>query len=370
MRYGLFMQPSHPPSRSVAEGIEQDLRIIEWCDQLGFHEVWVGEHLAAPWEPYPACDLILAQAIPRTDRIVLCAGAYVVPFYHPAALALRIAQLDHMAQGRFICGIAAGSIATDFALLGVDAAAGQQRDMMREAVEIILRMWAEPDSEWVYNGRHWTVTNPAPFLAFRSHMRPFQQPRPPIGIAGLSPRSDSIRFAGENGFLPLSLTFNAEYLRDHWKVMEEGAASAGRGCDRQDWRVIRDVFVADTDAEAKAWVRSSLWAGMWLEQNLPLLAAFDWLPFIKHDPAVADADVDIDYLIDNLWLVGSPETVTQKLVDTYEVLGGFGTVVVNKYDYGDTPVAYRRSLALLATEVMPAVNRRLDARAAPTTARP
>ena len=39
------------------------------------------------------------QAIPRTERITLCAGAYVVPFYHPAALALRIAQLDHMAQG-------------------------------------------------------------------------------------------------------------------------------------------------------------------------------------------------------------------------------------------------------------------------------
>ena len=52
----------------------------------------------------------------------------------------------------------------------------------------------------------------------------------------------------------------------------------------------------------------------------------------------------------------------QKLIDTYDVLGGFGTVVVNKYDYGDTPVAYRRSLELLAAEVMPAVDRRLSAR--------
>jgi alkanesulfonate monooxygenase SsuD/methylene tetrahydromethanopterin reductase-like flavin-dependent oxidoreductase (luciferase family) len=166
----------------------------------------------------------------------------------------------------------------------------------------------------------------------------------------------------------LSLTFNAEYLRDHWRVMEEGAASAGRTCDRQDWRVIRDVFVADTDAEAKAWVRSSHWAGMWREQNLPLLTAFEWLPYVKHDAAVADADVDVDYLIDNLWIVGSPETVTQKLLDTYEVLGGFGTLVLNKYDYGDTPVAYRRSLELLATEVMPEVNRRLDARVASAVA--
>jgi alkanesulfonate monooxygenase SsuD/methylene tetrahydromethanopterin reductase-like flavin-dependent oxidoreductase (luciferase family) len=141
--------------------------------------------------------------------------------------------------------------------------------------------------------------------------------------------------------------------------MEEGAASAGRTCDRQDWRVIRDIFVAETDAEAKQWVRSSHWAGMWLEQNLPLLKAFEWLPFVKHDPAVADDDVDIDYLIDNLWLVGSPETVAEKLLETHEVLGGFGTVIVNKYDYGETPDAYHRSLELLAHEVMPRVDRSL-----------
>jgi hypothetical protein len=35
----MFMQPSHPPERDVLEGIEQDLRIIEWCDQLDFSEV-------------------------------------------------------------------------------------------------------------------------------------------------------------------------------------------------------------------------------------------------------------------------------------------------------------------------------------------
>ena len=359
MRLGMFMQPAHPPERDVGEGIEQDLRIIEWCDQLGFDEVWVGEHLAAPWEPYPACDLILAQAIPRTEQITLCAGAYVVPFYHPAALALRIAQLDHMAKGRFICGIAAGSIATDFSLLHVDAMAGEQREMMREAVEIILHLWDDPDHPWEHHGKHWTVVNPEPFLAFRSHMRPYQQPRPPIGIAGLSPRSDTIRFAGEMGFLPLSLTFNAPYLRDHWTVMEEGAASTGRSCDRQDWRVVRDVFVAETDAEAKEWVRSSLWAAMWQQQNLPLLKVFAWLDYLKHDPAVPDEAVDLDYLIDHLWLVGSPETVTEKILWTNDVLDGFGTLVVNKYDYGETPDAYHRSLDLLATEVMPEVNRKL-----------
>ena len=97
------------PSVSIDDGIEQDLRIIEWSTSSGYSEVWVGEHLTAPWEPYPACDLIMAQAHAAHRSTSCCAsGAYMLPFYHPAELALRIAQLDHMAQGRFICGVAAG----------------------------------------------------------------------------------------------------------------------------------------------------------------------------------------------------------------------------------------------------------------------
>ncbi len=356
MRWGMFMQPSHPPGRAIYDAVEQDLRIIEWCDQLGYSEVWVGEHLTAPWEPLPACDLILAQAIHRTEQITLCSGAYVLPFYHPAALALRIAQLDHMARGRFICGIAAGSIVTDFSLVDVDGASGQNRDMMHESFEIMKRIWTEPDTPWEFTGKFWTVKNPEPFLGYGPHLEPFQKPYPRIGIAGLSPRSETIRYAGEQGAIPLSLTFNVSYLREHWDMMMEGAASAGRTCDRNDWRVIRDVFVAETDEEARNWVKSSLQAEHWLSANFPLLRAFNWVQFLKHDPSFPDEKVDIDYLIDHLWLVGSPETVTRRLRETNEALDGFGTIVLNKYDYGDTPDAYHRSLQLFAEEVMPAFN--------------
>ena len=33
---------------------------------------------------------------------------------------MRIAQLDHMARGRFMCGIAAGSVPTDLTQSGVE----------------------------------------------------------------------------------------------------------------------------------------------------------------------------------------------------------------------------------------------------------
>jgi alkanesulfonate monooxygenase SsuD/methylene tetrahydromethanopterin reductase-like flavin-dependent oxidoreductase (luciferase family) len=350
----MFMQPSHPPERETYDGIHQDLATIEWMDQLGYSEVWLGEHLAAPWEPFPACDLILAQAIDRTSQIKLCSGAYVATFYHPAALAHRIMQLDHMLQGRFMCGIAAGGIPTDFPLVGIDPTTGKNREMMRESIEIMLKIWTEIDGPWEYKGRYWTVRNPEPVGGYRPHLRPYQKPHPPIGIASISPNSSSIRYAGTMGFLPMSLTFNVDYLKDHWTQVSEGAAEAGRPVDRRDWRLVREIHVAESDKEAKEWVRNSYMAAHWNAENLPFLGSVGWLQYLKHDPAVPDDAIDIDYLIDNLWLVGSPETVTKKLVDVYERTGGFGTILYQKYDFGDDREAYFRSLQLFAEEVVPA----------------
>ncbi|HJY79518.1 MAG TPA: LLM class flavin-dependent oxidoreductase, partial [Candidatus Binatia bacterium] len=102
MKAGVFMMPSHPPERDFYAGHQWDLEHLELCDKLGFHEAWVGEHFTAPWEPNPAPDLLIAQALLRTKSIKLCPGAHLLPYHHPTELAHRVAFLDHMAQGRFM----------------------------------------------------------------------------------------------------------------------------------------------------------------------------------------------------------------------------------------------------------------------------
>jgi alkanesulfonate monooxygenase SsuD/methylene tetrahydromethanopterin reductase-like flavin-dependent oxidoreductase (luciferase family) len=51
--------------------------------------------------------------------------------------------------------------------------------------------------------------------------------------------------------------------------------------------------------------------------------------------------------------VGSPATVSQKLNDIYEEVGGFGTLLLFCFDYSENPNAWRHSMELLAKEVMP-----------------
>ena len=88
MKYGMFMMPSHPPERELYAAHQWDLDCLQLADELGFSEAWIGEHFTSPWEPIPAPDLMIAQALMRTKNIKLCTGVHLLPYHHPAELGL------------------------------------------------------------------------------------------------------------------------------------------------------------------------------------------------------------------------------------------------------------------------------------------
>ena len=93
----------------------------------------------------------------ETSRIRLAPGGFLLPYHHPAELANRVAMLDHMAQGRLNFGVAASGLPSDWAMFNVDGMAGQHREMTREALDIILKLWSE-DEPFDYPGKYWKVT--------------------------------------------------------------------------------------------------------------------------------------------------------------------------------------------------------------------
>lgn len=355
MKAGLFMMPSHPPERKLYDGQQWDLQVLRWADEYGFSEAWIGEHYTSPWEPNPSPDLLITQALLQTKNIRLGPGGHLLPYHNPAELACRVAFLDHLAQGRLNFGVAASGLPSDWKMFNVDGMAGVNRRMTREALDIILRLWSE-DEPFEYRGEFWNTDGiEQMYTNLRHHIKPFQQPHPPIGVAGLTPNSDTLKMAGEHGFWPMSLNINPQYAATHWHAVEEGAARTGKTPHRSDWRVVREVLVADTDAEAHRWSAGSHMGRMMNEYLLPLLGAFGFTEMYKHDPSVPDADVNANYLVDHGWLVGSPETVTEKLMEQHEALGGFGVLLVLGFDYMENPEPWRRSMELLMKEVMPKV---------------
>ena len=139
--------------------------------------------------------------------------------------------------------------------------------------------------------------------------RPYQKPHPPIGVAGVTPKSASHRYAGERGWYSISINFAAPpTLRAHWENYAEGARAAGRTPDRHLWRIARDVFVGETTAQARAYALSGAMARGFAGYILPLFDdAPERLAVFKRDPAMANKDITVEYLADTIWTVGDPD---------------------------------------------------------------
>jgi alkanesulfonate monooxygenase SsuD/methylene tetrahydromethanopterin reductase-like flavin-dependent oxidoreductase (luciferase family) len=357
MKLGALLMPSHPPERSIRDGQRWDLNDLERLDALGFEEAWIGEHFTAAWEPCPAPDLLIAQALLRTKRIRLGPLSHLLPFHHPVELAHRIAYLDHMAEGRYQVGVGIGVLPTDHDLFALDASNGQNRRMTFEAIDMMTRLWTDGASD--FRGEFWSMGETrSELVGLGHHLVPFQKPYPPIVITALTAGSENHKLAGEKGYIPVSLSVDpdASVTAKHWDAVVEGAARSGRTPNRDDWRIIRDVYVAPTDAEARELAIGGIMGRCWREFLLPIYLGLGLGPFLKRDPSMPDEAIDLEYLADNLWLVGSPETVADRILNLQAQTGGFGHLTIVSYDATDERESWDRSLQLLMSDVLPRIN--------------
>jgi alkanesulfonate monooxygenase SsuD/methylene tetrahydromethanopterin reductase-like flavin-dependent oxidoreductase (luciferase family) len=354
MRYGYFMMPLHPPGADLSVTLQTDLAQLIRLDELGFAEAWIGEHFTAEWENIAAPDLVIAAALQHTEHIVLGTGVSCLPNHQPFQLAHRIALLDHLARGRFFWGIGSGGFPGDFEVAGIDPRSGQQRQLAVDAVDAILQLWTDPrPGTYRQHGWQYTVPEPDPRIAKHVWLQPYQQPYPPIAVAGVTERSETLALAGERGWMPLSINFvTPRVLRGHWDSIAAGAARAGRTPQRSTWRICRAVHVAETDAQARHEALTGALGRDYRDYVLPLLASGRGLSGLKTTPDLPDHEITLDYLCDHLWLVGSPETVARKIRALFTAVGGFGGLLIGATDWTE-PALWDRSMVLFATEVVP-----------------
>ena len=330
MEVGYFTMPLHPPGSDMAQTLEDDLGQIVTLDELGYKEAWIGEHFTAEWENIPAPDLFIAQALSLTKNIVLGTGVTCMPNHNPFMIAHRIAQLDQMARGRFHWGVGSGGFPGDFQVFGVDPSTGEQRTIFSESIELILQLWNDP-RPGTYENNYWKFTIPEPVdeVGLRLHTKPYQSPHPPISVAGVTRKSETLVMAGERGWIPMSINLvPASVLVTHWDAVEEGAAKTGRVPDRRQWRIAREVYIADTTEQAREEAIAGMMGRDFTGYFLKLLPKAKQLDLLKNDPNMSDSDVTLDYLADNIWIVGSPDDVEVKLRELYEATGGFGVLLL------------------------------------------
>ncbi len=77
---------------------------------------------------------------------------------------------------------------------------------------------------------------------------------------------------------------------------------------------------------------------------------------VKPDQAMPDEAVTVDAIKRGMIIAGSPRRVLDQLVALRDEIGHFGTLLMAGHDW-DQPKLWRRSMELLATDVMPRLAR-------------
>ncbi|MEA3056527.1 MAG: limonene 1,2-monooxygenase [Actinomycetota bacterium] len=336
MRFGIFMAPFHPDGQNPTLALHRDLALIEHLDHLGFDEAWIGEHHSAGYEIIASPEVFIAHAAARTTHIKLGTGVSSLPYHHPLMLADRIVLLDHLTKGRTMFGVGPGALPSDAFMMGIPT--DKQRERMEESLDVILRLFR---GERVTHESDWFVLRDA-----QLQLAPYSD----IDIAVAAQVSPSgPRCAGRFGLGLLSIGATSaggfDVLGMHWNVMEERGAEFSQQVDRNKWRLVGPMHIAETEEQARKDVEFGLQ---------------DWLDYFQKVAALplapeTDNPAEIVEAMNNsgLAVIGTPDQAAaqiQRLVDQSD--GGFGAYLFMAHEWANTE-ATKHSYELFARYVMP-----------------
>jgi alkanesulfonate monooxygenase SsuD/methylene tetrahydromethanopterin reductase-like flavin-dependent oxidoreductase (luciferase family) len=358
MKLGFFTMPLHPVGKDWRRTLAEDREAILLAEELGFEEAFIGEHVTDLAETITSCLIFIATLARDTKRIKLGSGTVNLANRHPAATAAEIAMVDTLLEGRFILGVGPGGLPSDaemFQTMDEDRNA-----IFVESMDHMIALWTK-EPPYRLEGKRWRLTTErtfAPDIGMGAMLKPWQKPHPPIVVTAILPSSNGIAAAAERGWTPISANFVHPWvIKTHWPKYAEGCALAGRSASPDDWRVAKSIFVADDDATVRRVTRApgNVFADYF--HNLQRKAQRTrGNALFKHDPSVPDSAVTQAYMTDQLLIAGTVNEVVEKLLAFREFIGPFGTLLYCGHDWADAP-AMRRSMELMAEEVMPRVNR-------------
>jgi probable F420-dependent oxidoreductase len=163
----------------MAQGKPDLTKIIDLAEQAeasGFDSVWVGDSILA--RPRLEALTTLAAVAARTTRVKLGTAVLLPALRHPVVLANEAANLDILSNGRIILGLGIAAkhpaVEREFSACGV--AFNRRIGMFEEAVELMRRLWTEP--QVTFAGRHFELQDTSLGL------RPIQPSGIPLWLAG------------------------------------------------------------------------------------------------------------------------------------------------------------------------------------------
>lgn len=344
LKFGVFVAPHHPHNADPALQLRQDLRLMTELDDMGFDEIWVGEHHSNGSEIISAPDLFLAAAAENTKNVKLGTGVVSMSYHHPFITASRIAQLDNMTRGRVIFGTGPGKLPLDAHMMGIDTKV--QRRRQKEALEAVVPLL---NGEIVDMETDWFTLRDAAV-----HLLPYNGPGA-MEIAAASIASPSgPELCGTLGLSLLSLAAGTakgfDALPKNWEAYEQVSAAHDHEARRESWRILEPMFLGESRADldravARRMPYAAEYASVWAGPD-------DDLTWTESPQAAIDHWREEGMTIFGKGTFGPPEEAIARIELLQQQTGGFGTFLILLHDLADFQ-ATLRSFELFASEVIP-----------------
>jgi alkanesulfonate monooxygenase SsuD/methylene tetrahydromethanopterin reductase-like flavin-dependent oxidoreductase (luciferase family) len=328
------------------------LATLSYADELGFDGICVNEHHQNAYGLMPSPNLMAAALTQTTKRCKLAVIGNALPMYNPPLrVAEEFAMLDVMSNGRLIAGMVIGGGPEYFSY---NMNPTRARERFREALDLIVKAWTTP-GPFLWNSRHYffRYVNPWP--------RPLQQPHPPIWIPGTG-SLETIEFIAQRRYAFMGIPyFHIDVFKRMFGMFREACDKAGYTAkpEQMGWGV--PIYVADTDKQAREEFEPSFWYFIKnLMKNITMAppgytSPRSALAIIRNRAQFLAEQKSWDAIEKGVFaIVGSPETVRQKLAHYQKELG-VGVVLTGCQIGGLHHEMTRRSMELLAKEVFPHV---------------
>jgi F420-dependent oxidoreductase-like protein len=240
--FRVFVEPQQGASYS------DQLSVAQTAEALGFSAFFRSDHylaMSGDGMPGPTDSWVTLGGIAReTSSIRLGTLVTSATFRHPGPLAISVAQVDEMSNGRVDFGLGTGWFEPEHVAYAIPFPPLAERfARLTEQLEIITGLWTSPVGEkFDYAGAHYAI-NDSPALP-----KPVQRPHPPIVIGGLGAKRTpalAATFADEFN-VPFA---ELDTIKTQFERVREAVDSVGRPIDSMTYSAAFVVCAGQDDAE-------------------------------------------------------------------------------------------------------------------------
>ncbi|WP_375486583.1 LLM class F420-dependent oxidoreductase [uncultured Mycobacterium sp.] len=242
MDFRVFVEPQQGASYT------DQLAVAQAAEALGYSGFFRSDHYVAmsgDGLPGPSDSWVTLGAIGReTSSIRLGTLVTSATFRHPGPLAVSVAQVDAMSDGRVELGMGTGWFEREHQAYGIPfPRAGERFARLTEQLEIITGLWTTPVGEtFDYAGTHYALGD-CPALP-----KPVQRPHPPIIIGGLgAKRTPALAATFADEFNVPFATLDA--VQTQYQRVTDAVDSVGRSTDSMTYSAAFVLCAGRDDAE-------------------------------------------------------------------------------------------------------------------------